>query len=160
MPMLHTPKPRQFHYEPRFYDPKKEEWERKKAKYAMEQAAKERREEKTQVSADLAYFEQRVRDIDRKERQKKSKFSFSDLFRKKEMPTFNYKPRFGQNATEAPSEAGAATSEGEAIMQRMRSHKIRRRFDFDDEDYFEPADGKKIILYVGVVFLLLLWILL
>lgn len=160
MPMFHTPKPRQFHYEPRFYDPKKEEWERKKAQYAMKQAAKELKEEQTQASADLAYFEQRVRDIDKKERQKRSKFSFSDLFRKREMPTFNYKPRFGQPEGDTSSEASAISSEGEAIMQRMRSHKMRRRFDFDDEDYFEPADGKKIILYVGVVFLLLLWILL
>ena len=35
MPMFYTPKPRQFRYQPRFYDPEKEKWEALKAKYAL-----------------------------------------------------------------------------------------------------------------------------
>ena len=39
--MFYTPKPRQFRYKPRFYDPEKERWEALKQKYADEQAAKQ-----------------------------------------------------------------------------------------------------------------------
>ena len=41
MPMFYTPKPRQFKYRPRFYDPEKERWEALKQKYADERAAAE-----------------------------------------------------------------------------------------------------------------------
>ena len=44
MPMFYTPKPRQFRYQPRFYDPEKEKWEALKAKYALERELAEREE--------------------------------------------------------------------------------------------------------------------
>ena len=37
MPMFYIPKPRQFKYQPRFYDPKKERWEELKRKYSETQ---------------------------------------------------------------------------------------------------------------------------
>ena len=67
--MFHTPKPRQFHYQPRFYDPEKEKWEALKAKYALERelAEKEVKSEGSEYSdysenpdSELAYFQKRV----------------------------------------------------------------------------------------------------
>ena len=102
MPLFYTPKPRQFQYRPRFYDPEKERWEALKAKYAIERELAEKPEILKNVEfsenlessddKDLAYFQQRVREIDRKE--KRHGLTWKDLFRKREMPTFNYQPRF------------------------------------------------------------------
>lgn len=170
MPMFYTPKPRQFHYEPRFYDPEKEEWEKLKKKYAMKKAAESQSEgdTATTASADLEYFERKVRELDRKERRQSAGFSIKDLFRKREMPKFNYQSRFQDSGAASQLEQSAENSgttsgisaEGEAIMQRMRKRKMSRRFDMEDADYFKPVSGGKIMLYVIVVFLLLLWILL
>ena len=164
MPMFYTPKPRQFHYEPRFYDPEKEEWEKLKAKYALKKEVEAKREaNSTPSNDDLEYFERKVRDMDRQERQKSSQFTLLDIFRKREMPKFNYQPRFDTAATEEnPTDATSSSmsAEGAAIMQRMRKRKMSRRFDMDDVDYFKPISGGKIIMYVIVAFLLLLWILL
>ena len=168
MPMFYTPKPRQFHYEPRFYDPEKEEWEKLKAKYALkkEVEAKTKKNDNIHTDNDLEYFERKVRDMDRQERQKSSRFSLRDIFRKREMPTFNYQPRFNTSGPEETANATDSTTassvdaEGAAIMQRMRKRKLSRRFDMDDIDYFKPISGGKIIMYVIIVFILLLWILL
>ena len=78
MPMFYTPKPRQFHYKPLFYDPEKEEWEKLKAKYRLENGlplddeklraeSEERRTEDTGSDKDLEYFQRKVRDIERNE---------------------------------------------------------------------------------------------
>lgn len=78
MPMFFTPKPRQFHFEPRFYNPEKEKWEQLKKKYETADASNEN--ERTQSSAtesdiadaDLAYFESKVRALDREKKSKTS----------------------------------------------------------------------------------------
>lgn len=158
MPMFYIPKPRQFHYQPRFYDPEKEKWEALKAKYAMERELEEVRETEAELKevdmsdtsdADLAYFEQRVRALDREERQEKRGLTWKDLFRKREMPTFNYQPRF------------ATTEEtGEHIAEfKKRNVKIKRRFDITDKDYMKPIPATRILLYTMLVCLLLYWIL-
>ena len=153
--MFYTPKPRQFHYSPRFYDPEKEEWERLKQKYAFrkEQEAKQAAAPADEAPADteLAYFERRVRELDSQERQQKARFSFKDIFRKREMPTFNYKPRF-QEGREA-----AATSP--ATGTAYKRIKFSRRFDVEDPESFKPVPAGKIFIYIGLVLLLLYWIL-
>lgn len=160
MPMFYTPKPRQFHYTPRFYDPQKEELENLKKKYAKlreaeaEKQASEQEVGNSAMDKELEYFERRVRDLDRKERQSSAKFGMKDLFRKREMPTFNYQPRF---SSDAPSSA-SKSQQSEEIAQRIRSRRFARRFDIEDTEYFKPISGGKIMLYVGVVFIMLLWI--
>ena len=67
MPLFYTPKPRQFHYRPRFYDPEKERWEALKQKYADEKAAVESKSSDTaqchsplgNIDDELEYFERR-----------------------------------------------------------------------------------------------------
>ena len=101
MPMFYTPKPRQFHYAPRFYDPEKEEWEQLKTKYRLErglplsdQPAANETANATETASmsgtddhDLAYFQHRVRELDRKDREASQKLTLNDLFRKRESPS-------------------------------------------------------------------------
>lgn len=150
MPMFHTPKPRQFHYRPRFYDPEKERWEALKQKYADEKAKLADIQETTedQSDADLEYFQRRVRELDR---EKSRKLTWKDAFRKREMPTFNYQPRF-------------ATTEGESTGEHLANFKkrgvnIKRRFDVSDTDYMKPVPAGRIMLYALLVCALLYWIL-
>lgn|SRR5574344_516477 len=173
MPLFYTPKPRQFHYEPRLYDPEKEEWERIKKRYNYTDDGKGPKNvidtssdevastdsNSIEKDTDLAYFEDKVREMDRKERRAASKFTLSDVFRKREMPKFNYQPRFNGTAT-TESDAPKMSPEGQAIMERMRKRKMGRRFDIEDADYYKPIPAGKIMMYGVVVFLLLLWILL
>ena len=51
--MFYTPKPRQYHYKPRFYDPEREDWELLKAKYNLDENGNPRTpiEEKTATVA-------------------------------------------------------------------------------------------------------------
>lgn len=167
--MFYTRKPRQFHYQPRFYDPEKEKWESLKKKYSDEQEKAAQRNAADvagydagngdNTNKDLAYFEHRVREMDREERAKRSRLKLNDLFRKREMPTFNYQPRFsGSGSTEATD--NAPDSEAHEVAKRTRKHKIQRRFDISDEDYLKPIDGGKIVLYCILATLLLLWVLL
>ena len=170
--MFEVAKPRRFHYEPRFYDPEKEKWEALKKKYAIEKEREESLKEAVEADttpegseSDLGYFEQRLRDIDREKREKSYKLTWKDLFRKREMPTFNYQPRFSGTGTAsgatAPTNEGTpnATTDGDAITERYRQPihkiKIRRRFDISDTNYMKPISGGKIILYCFIVFLLL-----
>ncbi len=167
MPMFYTPKPRQFRYQPRFYDPEKEKWEALKAKYALERELAEREEnpenlEHSEYSEysensetadkELAYFQRRVREMDREEKRKG--LTWKDLFRKREMPTFNYQPRFA-TTTESTVEG---TGEHIAAFKK-RSVKIKRRFDVTDKDYMKPIPATRIMLYTLLVCLLLYWIL-
>ena len=160
MPMFYTPKPRQFHYKPRFYDPEKEKWEALKMKYALEHM------DETEISetpdntetpeasddSELAYFQQRVRELDRKE--KRQGLTWKDMFRKREMPTFNYQPRF------ASSEGAEQSGNGShAAEYKRRTTKIKRRFDISDKDYMKPIPATRIMLYTLLVCLLLYWIL-
>lgn len=151
MPMFYTPKPRQFTYRPRFYDPEKERWEALKQKYADEKA---KTEEKADVAngqddADLEYFQRRVRELDRSEHHQG--LTWKDAFRKREMPKFNYQPRF-------------ATTESEGVGEHLAEFKkrgvnIKRRFDVSDTDYMKPVPAGRIMLYALLVCALLYWIL-
>lgn len=163
MPMFYTPKPRQFHYQPRFYDPEKERWEALKQKYADERMLRELREadlpeasdQPDQSDSELAYFQRRVRQLDSEQRQKQRGLTWRDFFRKREMPRFNYKPRF---ATDTEADNGQGT--GEHIMDfKQRTTKIKRRFDITDPDYLKPIPATRIMLYTMLVCLLLYWIL-
>ena len=173
MPMFYTPKPRQFRYQPRFYDPEKEKWEALKQKYADERMLRELENEALKAAAEntenqsvsenqeasdseLAYFQQRVREMDREEKRGGKGLTWKDLFRKREMPTFNYQPRFAT--------AGDGTATAEDGAERMhqfkkRSSKIKRRFDVTDKDYMKPVPATRIMLYTLLVCLLLYWIL-
>ena len=161
--MFYTPKPRQFHYTPRFYDPEKERWEALKQKYADEKALEELRAEAAEAGhdtpqqesddVDLAYFQRRVRELDRKEKHKG--LTWKDLFRKREMPKFNYQPRFSAAETE-----GEKIGTGEHIAEfKKRGVKIKRRFDVTDPDYMKPIPAGRIMLYALLVCMLLYWIL-
>ncbi len=161
--MFYTPKPRQFHYTPRFYDPEKERWEALKQKYADEKALEELRAEAAEAShdtpqqesddVDLAYFQRRVRELDRKEKHKG--LTWKDMFRKREMPKFNYQPRFPAAETE-----GERLGTGEHIAEfKKRGVKIKRRFDVTDPDYMKPIPAGRIMLYALLVCMLLYWIL-
>ena len=156
--MFEVEKPRKFHYEPRFYDPEKEKL----------QNSEETNGESNGEKDDLAYFEERLRSLDRQKRQQSSRLSWKDLFRKREMPTFNYQPRFsGQGAVRQsePSDT-AATGQGvaanDALTQKYSQPKhrikIHRRFDISDPDYMKPISGTKIIFYCFLVFILLTFI--
>jgi len=168
--MFEVEKPRRFHYEPRFYDPEKEKWEALKKKYAIEQEKKEadaKASENPDAPVDgdeeLRYFEQRVKDIDKEERAKSSKLSWRDFFRKREMPKFNYQPRFvGGVDTKAQPQDGKEelpVLDDDTLADKYRAAKhqikIKRRFDISDSEYMKPISGTKIILYCFIVFLLI-----
>lgn len=171
MPMFYTPKPRQFHYEPRFYDPEHERWEALKKKYADQQEKQAAAGEGGEASdEDLAYFEQRLKEIEGEEKRKRSKLGWKDMFRKREMPKFNYQPRFSGNGA-ADGAAGAAAQSGSvtegaaangetpaSTQYHKRKIKIHRRFDMGDADYMQPVSGGRIMIYVLLVCLLLYWI--
>lgn len=165
--MFEVDKPRRFHYEPRFYNPEKERWEALKKKYADEQERAEARAAAASEDGsdeELAYFEQKVRDLDKKG-QESFHLGWRDLFRKREMPKYN--PQFHTHATGSTANAAAdsestATAE-ESLAEKYRTSKrkikIRRRFDIGDEDYMKPASPGKIFLYALIVLMLLYLIL-
>ncbi|MGX8712945.1 MAG: hypothetical protein ACSW8I_04580 [bacterium] len=169
MPMFYIPKPRQFRYQPRFYDPEKERWEALKMKYALEHGSLDENladsdipepGESTQLTDDdnLAYFQRRVREIEREKRHSKGGLTWKDMFRKREMPTFNYQPRFIDGGQ--PSAVSSEQSTGEHLAAfKKRSIKIKRRFDISDKDYMKPVPATRILLYTMLVCLLLYWIL-
>lgn len=161
--MFFTPKPRQFTYRPRFYDPEKERWEALKQKYADERAKAALLDNNTEFQKssvlenittgasdedDLAYFQRRVRELDRSER---NRLTWMDAFRKREMPKFKYQPRF----TDTDGQTGS-----EHLRTFKQSNtKIKRRFDISDTDYMKPVPTGRIMLYALLVCLLLYWIL-
>ena len=153
MPMFYTPKPRQFKYRPRFYDPEKERWEALKQKYTDEHRVEPVTGGQESVAVDsddkdLEYFERRVRELDRSER---GKLTWKDAFRKREMPTWNYQPRFASTEEEGT---------GEHIAHfKKRGMSIKRRFDVSDTDYMKPVPAGRIMLYALLVCALLYWIL-
>lgn len=163
--MFEVDKPRRFHYEPRFYDPEKERWEALKKKHADEQKRAEflaAEEQKQAVEDDdLAYFQQRVRDIASDNRKQPSRLGWRDLFRKRKMPTFN--PQFHHaptaDTTVNPDSDASDISLTEKYRLSKRQIKIKRRFDMGDTEYMKPVSGSKIILYTFLVFLLVTLIL-
>lgn len=143
-----------------------------KKKYAIEKEKEEFLKEAAKADSssedgesDLAYFEQRLQSIDREKRQQSSHLTWKDLFRKREMPKFNYQPRFSGSATATPAGSSDDTTDGgnvpddgtltEKYRQPIHKIKIRRRFDISDTNYMKPISGGKIILYCFIVFLLL-----
>ena len=162
--MFEVEKPRRFHYEPRFYAPEKEKWEALKKKYAIEQEKKaseaaDTDKEEGAGDADLDYFERKVRTMDSEKRQRQSKLTVTDLFRKREMPTFNYQPRFSGTTTNTTAEKKEDMPVDDTLTEKYRQAKrqikIKRRFDISDTNYMKPVSGTKIILYCFIVFLLL-----
>ena len=157
---FYTPKPRQFNYNPRFYDPEREKFEDLKAKYKL----KNNYDEISNVeNDDLAYFQTKIKSFERNKRN--SNFSIGSLFKKKEMPKFNYKPRFAQNC-ETPTGITAEKKENlSSVDQISYTKKISFRrpiaYDRDDESPMaEHIPKSKIIIYGIVIVILLLWILL
>ena len=166
MPMFYTPKPRQFHYKPRFYDPEREDWETLKKKYNLDgQPSPDGRADAADTAAasaekpydgeikstddkDLEYFQRRLRDIERKERQEKQKIGLADLFRKRERPQFHYVSRFDENGNLTET---AATTPRDGAVKRH----ITRRFDEDEMDRFKPVPAGKIMVYTLLVCILL-----
>lgn len=155
--MFYTPKPRQYHYKPRFYDPEREDWELLKAKYNLDENGNPRTpiEEKTATVAndqqatedqDLEYFQRRLREIERKEREEKQKIGLADLFRKRERPQFHYVSRFDENGNLKETTSSANGS----VKKR-----ITRRFDEDEMDRFKPVPAGKIMVYTLLVCVLL-----
>lgn len=156
MPMFYTPKPRQFTYRPRFYDPERERWEALKQKYADERLKEEnekRKEESGEEDVDLEYFQRRVRELDRSERKG---LTWKDAFRKREMPKWNYQPRFASDERGVMGDEGNRSS---LITHHSSSKKIKRRFDVSDTDYMKPVPAGRIMLYALLVCALLYWIL-
>ena len=82
-----------------------------------------------------------------------------DLFRKREMPTFNYQPRFSGTTTDTTTEKKEDMPVDDTLTEKYRQAKrqikIKRRFDISDTNYMKPFSGTKIILYCFIVFLLL-----
>lgn len=161
--MFEVDKPRRFHYEPRFYDPEKERWEALKKKYADEQKRAEARtaaDSPSDSNEELAYFEQKVRDLDKRE-QESFRLGWRDLFRKREMPKYN--PQFHSHSAAAAAESEVAAETDTPLEEKYRTSKrkikIRRRFDISDEDYMKPASPGKIFLYALIVLMLLYLIL-
>lgn len=177
MPMFYTPKPRQFHYKPWFYDPEKEEWEKLKTKYRLENGLpldddkrrtenrentrprpldtpsnlEEARTENDDTDKELEYFQRKVRDIERNERQEKQKLTLKDFFKKREKPQFHYVSRFDENGNlmETPS-----TPPKDAVVKK----RINRRFSDEDMDGLKPVPAGKIMIYTLLVCLLLYFI--
>ena len=164
--MFEVEKPRQFRYVPRFYDPEKEKWEALKKKYAIEQEKKSTDAEQQEASdagggdAELEYFQRRVRDINYENLKKNSRLTWRDLFRKREMPKFNYQPRFSGEAVPKVDEGISSDVDVQRLTdkywQAKRQIKIRRRFDISDSEYMKPISGTKIVLYGMIAFILLL----
>lgn len=157
MPMFYTPKPRQFHYNPRFYDPEKEKWEAIHKKYRQKEndavMDNSNEGELSNTDSELAYFQNRVHQIERNERKQSSQFGIMDLFRKRKMPEFHYTPRFSNNDSQQQSDI--------ELKHKPRTKiKIARRFDFEDEQYFKPMPAGRIMLYGLAAFIILCWIIL
>ena len=136
MPMFYVPKPRQFNYRPRFYDPRKERLEELKRKYAShpDGASQE----------DVEYFEQQVRELDNEKQ--RSKLTWKDMFRKRQMPKFDYKSRF---LTEQEAMDEGPVTNTARIKQFKEEHtRIKRRLDFH-KDF--TRERRRIGVVVAVV---------
>lgn len=160
MPMFYTPKPRQFHYRPRFYDPEKEEWEKLKTKYRLDndlpldddEFRSQSQANNQNVDEDLEYFQRKVKSIERQERQNKQKIGLADMFRKREVPQFHYVSRFD-------SEGNIIDTTATPTKENAVKRRITRRFEDDDDfDRFKPVPAGKIMIYTLIVTFLLIFI--
>ena len=160
MPMFYTPKPRQFHYRPRFYDPEKEEWEKLKTKYRLDndlpldddELRSQSQANDQNVDEDLEYLQRKVKSIERQERQNKQKIGLADMFRKREVPQFHYVSRFD-------SEGNIIDTTATPTKENAVKRRITRRFEDDDDfDRFKPVPAGKIMIYTLIVTFLLIFI--
>lgn len=160
MPMFYTPKPRQFHYRPRFYDPEKEEWEKLKTKYRLDndlpldddELRSQSQANDQNIDEDLEYFQRKVKSIERQERQNKQKIGLADMFRKREVPQFHYVSRFD-------SEGNIIDTTATPTKENAVKRRITRRFEDDDDfDRFKPVPAGKIMIYTLIVTFLLIFI--
>lgn len=160
MPMFYTPKPRQFHYRPRFYDPEKEEWEKLKTKYRLDndlpldddELRSQSQANNQNVDEDLEYFQRKVKSIERQERQSKQKIGLADMFRKREVPQFHYVSRFD-------SEGNIIDTTATPTKENAVKRRITRRFEDDNDfDRFKPVPAGKIMIYTLIVTFLLIFI--
>ena len=149
---FYTPKPRQFKYSPRFYDPEREKFEELRNKYNLDTNY----EKLSDATADeLAYFKSKLKTYDKKKNS--SDFAWSFIFKKKEMPTFNYKPRFAENMTE--EEKNKLTADNKVGYQKKISFRRPIAYDYEDESPMaEPIPFSKVIIYAIVIIIMLLWI--
>ena len=141
MPMFYVPKPRQFNYRPRFYDPRKERLEALKRKYAPnpEGASEE----------DMEYFESRVRELD--EEKQRNGLTWKDMFRKRKMPKFEYKARFADNSTPLSPNSDEELSATEHVEQYKESTtRIKRRLDFH-KDFHREQHHVWVVIAVVVI---------
>ncbi len=132
---FYIPKPKKFEYKPRFYDPEKEELEKLKKKYSTNEdnsADKER----------LEYYKEKIRLLEQ-EKSRRSILSFG----KKKFPKFNYQPRFYK-----PEET---VTEEQKEKSRTLEFKKPDRY-VDSSDRHIPLF--RILLFIGICILLLLWI--
>jgi len=135
MPMFYVPKPRQFNYRPRFYDPRKERLEELKRKYAPNPEGASQEE--------VEYFEQQVRELDSKD--KHGKLTWKDMFRKRQMPKFEYKSRF------ASEEAVPAAESRDTLQQFKEEHtRIKRRLDYH-KDFHRERRRIGVVIAVVVI---------
>ena len=118
--MFYIPQPRRFTYKPRFYDPEKERREERRRQMGLAS------ELLPDDNRDLEYYERKLEELDNNKN--KSKLTWRDMFRKREMPKFNYKPRFATEET--PAEPKVDTEER---MEEYKQSKVRiqRRFKYD-----------------------------
>lgn len=157
---FYTPKPRQFSYNPRFYDPEREKFEELKAQYKLNTNY----EEIPQTgNEDLAYFQSKIKSFEDKKRSTQT--SIGSILKKKEMPKFNYKPRFvnGVDTMAESSNEVAATPTSIDQLEYRKKIAFRRPIGYDRDDespMAEPIPASKIFIYVIVIVILLLWILL
>lgn len=154
---FYTPKPRQFRYSPRFYDPEREKFEELKAKYKLDHNYDDI---PTEGDSELAYFQSRVRAFDRKK--ETEGFGIGSIFKRKKMPTFNYKPRFSQDTTEnvtKPETNNSNTSIDQISYTKKISFRRPIAYDYEDESPIaESMPVSKIIIYAIVIVILLIWI--
>lgn len=137
MPMFSVPKPRQFNYRPRFYDPQKERLEELKRRYSNNPAGASQE--------DVEYFERRVQELDREKSH--SRLTWKDFFRKRKMPKFEYKPRFSE---EEGMVKGRASKQDPVEQFRESRTQIKRRFDFH-KDFHRDQFRVGVVIAIVVV---------
>ena len=184
MPMFYTPKPRQFHYKPRFYDPEKEEWEKLKTKYRLERGLPLSDDANSGVRGDEsgkdatgnamegtgeATLSRKADDCGQPDKdleyfQRKVR----DIERKERAESQKLtltdlfrkreKPQF-HYVSRFDAEGNLMETPATATKESAVKHRITRRFDNEDDmDRFKPVPAGKILTYTLLVCLLLMFI--
>lgn len=155
MPMFYTPKPRQFHYKPRLYDPEKEELEKLKAKYRIQQglpidddlmreAVAKRDAQNQQMTADGETSAPNTTPINIDVNRHIKPITLGDLIHKHEKPEFHYVSRFDENGnlrTDIPPDM-----KGEAVKPH-----INRKFEREERSQFPTTLIMFAVLILGIM---------